>query len=155
MKRALVLALVAGAGLAMGGCEEKKAEPAKALGDAAKQAGDAMKDGAKKAGDAAKDVANKATDALQGEVKNLMDTIKTKVDALVKGGSSLTGEKKGEFDKAVAGIQTSWSDLSKMFDGLKGQTGEAMTKTLAELKDKGSKLHETVKTTADKFGIKL
>lgn len=155
MKRAMVLALVAGAGLALGGCEEKKADPVGQLGDAAKKAGDAVKDGAAKAGDAAKDVASKATDALQGEVKNLMDTVKGKVEALVKGGSSLTGEKKGEFDKATAGIQTTWTDLSKLFDGLKGQSGEGLMKTLTDLKDKGGKLMETVKATADKFGIKI
>lgn len=155
MKRAMVLALVAGAGLALGGCEEKKADPVAAATDAAKKAGDAAKDSAAKATDAAKDVANKATDALQGEVKNLMDTVKGKVEALVKGGSSLTGEKKGEFDKAVTGIQTNWTDLSKMFDALKGQSGEGLMKNLTELKDKGTKLMDTVKTTADKFGIKI
>ncbi len=155
MKRAMVLVLAAGVGLVLGGCEEKKADPVGQLSDAAAKAGDAVKDGAKKAGDAAKDVANKATDALHGEVKNLMDTVKGKVDALVKGGSSLTGEKKGEFDKAISGIQSSWGDLSKMFDGLKGQSGEGLTKSLTDLKDKGTKLLDTVKTTAEKFGIKI
>ena len=45
--------------------------------------------------------------------------------------------------------------MSKGFDGLSSQTGEGMTKTLGELKEKGAKLMETVKTTAEKFGIKL
>jgi hypothetical protein len=60
----LVAALVAGAGLCLGGCE-KKEDAAKTM----QKAGDAMKDGAKKAGEAVKDGAQKATEAVKEGTK--------------------------------------------------------------------------------------
>jgi hypothetical protein len=162
MKRVLMVAVLAGMGV-MVGCEEKKADSvadkakqaAQGAADKAKDAGTAMKDAAAGAADKAKDMGNVAADKLKAEVKNLMDTIKGKVDTLDKGGSTLEPAKKGEFDKAMAGIKTTWTDMSKSFDGLSGQTSDAMAKTLADLKDKGTKLLDTVKLTAEKFGIKL
>jgi hypothetical protein len=162
MKRTLTAVMVVSMAGLVGfgvGCEEKKADPiSKAtdgMKDAANKAGDAMKGAADKAKAAGADLATKATDALQGEVKNLMDTAKTKIDALVKGGSGLAADKKPEFDKAVSGIQSTFGELTKNFDGLKGQTGEGLAKTLGELKTKGTELMTTVKTTAEKFGIKI
>lgn len=162
MKRTMTALMVVGmTGLVgfAGGCEEKKADPlskaAEGMKDAASKAGDAMQGAADKAKAAGADLANKATDALQGEVKNLMDTAKTKIDALVKGGSNLAADKKPEFDKAVSGIQSTFGELTKNFDGLKDQTGEGLMKTLNELKTKGTELMATVKTTAEKFGIKI
>ncbi len=153
MKRALIVAGVAGLSMLVAmGCEEKKANP---LGDAMKQAGDKAKDATAGMADKVKDAANAAADKAQAEVKDLMDNTKKKVDALAKGGESLKADQKGEFDKAMAGIRSTWDDLSKNFDGLKGQAPDAMVKTLADLKDKGVKLMDTVKSTATKFGINL
>jgi len=169
MKRVLMVAALAGLGF-MAGCEEKKADSiadktkaaANAVGDKAKDAGTAMKDAAGTAADKAKEMGNAAADkakdmgaALKGEVQNLMDTIKGKVETLDKGGSTLEPAKKSEFDKAMTGIKSTWADMTKGFDGLSGQTGDAMAKTLADLKTKGTELMATVKTTAEKFGIRL
>ena len=84
-----------------------------------------------------------------------MDTVKGKVETLTKGGDSLKPDQKGEFEKAMTGIKGTWTDLSSKWDGLSGKTGEGLTKGLGELKDQGMKLMDTVKTTAEKFGIKL
>ncbi len=173
MKRVLMVAVLAGLGV-MVGCEEKKADSiadkakqaAGTMGDKAKDAGTAMKDAAGTAADKAKEMgtaaadktkemAAKATDAAKGEVKNLMDTIKGKVETLDKGGATLEPAKKSEFDKAMAGIKSTWADMTKGFDGLSSQTGDGMMKALDGLKTKGTELMATVKTTAEKFNIKL
>jgi hypothetical protein len=166
MKCALIVAGLVGMSVFAMGCEEKKADPianaAKQVGNAAKDAGDKTKDAMSSVADKAKDMGDKAKDAVAGmadkakaEVKDLMDNAKKKVDALAKGGESLKPDQKGEFDKAMTGIRSTWDDMSKGFDSLKGQAPDAMTKTLADLKDKGTKLMDTVKTTAAKFNINL
>lgn len=67
MKTNQLRAMLLATGLAMGavvvGCEEKKAEPAKAIGDAAAKTGEAMKDAAAKTGEAVKDAAAKTGEA--------------------------------------------------------------------------------------------
>lgn len=162
MKRVLMVVALAGMGV-MVGCEEKKADTVvdksrqatQAVGDKMKDAGAAMKDAASTAADKTRDMATMASDKVKGEVKNLMDTIKGKVDTLDKGGSTLEPAKKSEFDKAMTGIRGTWADMTRGFDGLANKTGDAMTTALADLKDKGAKLMDTVRTTGEKFGIKL
>lgn len=155
MKRFLVLAIVAGLGV-MVGCEEKKTD---SLMDSAKKSASGMadkaKDAASTATDKAKDMGNVVGDRLKGEVQNLMDTVKGKVDQLTKGGETLKAEQKPEFDKAIAGIKSTWEDVSKSFSSASSQTGDGLMKGLNDAKDKGIKLLDTVKTTAEKFGIKL
>jgi hypothetical protein len=168
MKRVLMASVLAGMGV-MVGCEEKKADTVvdkskqatQAVGDKMKDAGNAVKDAATTAADKTKDVVNAGVDkakdmgtALKGDVKNLMDTIKGKVETLDKGGTSLDPAKKGEFDKAMTGIKSTWADLSKKFDDVSTQSGEAMAKGLADVKEAGLKLMDNVKMTAEKFGIK-
>jgi hypothetical protein len=151
MKRILMATVVLGLGVLVG-CEEKKADnPLDKAKAAAPAATDKMKDMGKLVADKAADV----TTALKGEVKNLVDTLKGKVDALAKGGDLLKPDQKAEFDKAVAGIKASWTDLSKSFEEAGSKTGDALAKGLADAKTAGLKLMETVKTTADKFGVKL
>ncbi|HMN42471.1 MAG TPA: hypothetical protein PKE29_16645 [Phycisphaerales bacterium] len=153
MKSAFLMAGVVGLSMfAAMGCEEKKANP---LGDAMKDAGNKAKDATAGMAEKVKDVAGSAADKIKAEVQDLMDNTKKKVDALAKGGESLKADQKGEFDKAMSGIHSTWDDLSAKFAGLKDQAPEAMAKTLADLKDKGVKLMDTVKSTATKFGISL
>lgn len=145
---------------------DKAKDAAKSAGDAAKAAGDkaaaaatdaskAAGDAAKAAGDKAKDMGNAAIEAAKAPLKNLMDTAKTKLDGLVKGGASLTGDKKGEFDKAVTGIQSTFGDLTKGFDGLKDLKLDTLTTKVKEMTTKGEGLLKSINDTAAKFGIKL
>ncbi len=146
MKRALIVAGVAGLSMFVAmGCEEKKANP---LGDAMKQAGD-------KAKDATAGMADKAKDAASAGLKNLLDTAKTKIDALTKAGESLKADQKPEFAKALSGITDQFGSLSKGFDGLKGMSGDGLMAKVKELTGNGEGLLKTISSTAEKFGLKL
>jgi uncharacterized protein YaaN involved in tellurite resistance len=160
MNRIFTVVVVAGLGLGVIGCEEKKADnaakpAAPGAMDKMKDAGNAAADKMKDAGHAVADKTKEMGSALKGDVQNLVDTLKTKVDTLTKGGDSLPADQKPEFDKAMTTIKSGWSDLSAKFQSASSATGDAMAKGLADAKDAGMKLMDSIKTTADKFGIKM
>jgi uncharacterized phage infection (PIP) family protein YhgE len=155
MNNPLIVTIVATTLLAGGliGCEEKPSTPnvTDKLKDAAKSTTDAARNAAKSATDTVKDAAAK----LQEEIKGMVDTAKTRLDALTKGGSSVAADKKPEFDKVVSDLSAQFKSLSDGFAGLKDHTGDALTKKIGELKDIGAKLMDGIKAAADKYGIKI
>lgn len=151
MKHLIASALIVGSACMLG-CEDKKApDAAKAVGDMTKSATDA----AKAAGDKAAGAMSAATDTLKTEVMAMVEKAKTQIDALTKGGASLTGEKKGEFDKALADITTQFTALKDSAGKLTSQSGDGLMKALNDMKASGGKLMDGIKAAADKFGIKL
>ena len=49
----------------------------------------------------------------------------------------------------------SWSELSRQWDTVKGQSGDSLAKGLSDLKTKGLELMDKVKATASKFNLNL
>lgn len=179
MKKVILCTALVGA-LAMVGCEEKKADPANAMKNAAdsaksaaKDAGSAMKDAADKAAGAAKDAADKgaaaAKDAaekakdtakdvagsLKAEVNTMVDKIKGQMSSLTKGGETLPADKKSDFAKAMDGLNGEFKGVQDAVSKLGTQTGDGAMKALTDIKSMGTKLMDNIKATADKFGIKL
>jgi hypothetical protein len=153
MKHALIVALLGGAMLAAGlGCDEKKTD---SLSDQMKKASDTAANKVKDAGNAVADKTKEMADKATAGVKDLMDNIQKKMDALAKGGESLKADQKGEFDKAMTGIHATWDDMSKSFNSLKDKSADAISTGMADLKTKGEDLLSKVKTTAQKFNINL
>ena len=154
MNRAMMILAMCGLTMAMG-CEEKKAEPPKTAGDAAKAAMDGTKDATKTAGDVAKAAASDMGTKAVTEAKGLVDKAKAQLDTLTKAGASLPADKKPMFDAAVAPLNDQYKSLSDAAAKLKDLSGDNLAKTATDLKDRASKLVDGITSVAAKFGVKL
>lgn len=138
------------------GCEDKPAPTAAPAPKPTSAATNAVGDAMKAAGDKAKEAGAAVSDALKKEVTSMVDKAKAQVDQLKNGAASVPADKKSDFEKAMGDINSQFKSLSDgASTGLKDLTGDGLSKKLTELKDMGSKLMTNIKSTADKFGIKL
>lgn len=130
-----------------------------AMKDAAKSTGDAMKSGMDKTKEAGASAVNamgdKANAALGGEVSTMVAKAKAQLDQLNAGGMTLTGPAKTDFTASVAPLNDQYKGLADQVSKLSTMSGDALTKSFAEIKDRGNKLMDGIKTVAAKYNIKL
>ncbi len=149
MKKFMGVAVIAAAFVAVG-CEEKKAEPAKAaegaagaIGDAAKKAMTDTKEAGAKAAEAAKDATKQAVDAGKqaiddaaakaktgaiADLKTKVDGLQGKIDGVKTQIAALPEIARKPATDALASIEKKYTDLKASFAGLEKAAGDEFTK---------------------------
>lgn len=154
MKTNQLRAMLLATGLAMGavvvGCEEKKAEPAKAIGDAAAKTGEAMKDAAAKTGEAVKDAAAKtgeaAKDAGNAAAEKAKEmTAPAPAPAPTPAAPDMAAAAMAKIDAGMKTARTTLDELKKKADAANPLVKTAAATILTEAETKYSALEGQVK----------
>ena len=156
MKTNQLGAMLLATGLAMGavvaGCEEKKAEPAKAISDAAAKTGEAMKDAAAKTGEAVKDAAAKTGEAAKDagnaaaeKAKEMTAPAPAPAPAAAPAAPDMTAAAMAKIDAGMKTARTTLDELKKKADAANPLVKTAATTILTEAETKYTALEGQVK----------
>jgi len=182
MKTNCLGAVLVAAGVAMGGvvagCEEKKAEPAKTISDAAAKTGEAMKDAAAKTGEAVKDAAATTGEAVKDAgnavtekakeaapaAKDMAAAAMEKIEAGMKTARSTLDELKKKAEAAnpmvktaasaiLTEAETKYTAIEGQVKALTGSDGAAREKAIADVQAGLGKLNEMLASAKSKLGL--